>query len=78
MKEWLGKRKHCAHKNNPDMQESIAVVCNIEDLVDGALQGFPVTVFAFGQTGSVRFAQCAPLHNIHSDNLFAAQHAVQH
>ena len=40
-----------------DMQESIAVVCNIADLVDGALQGFPVTVFAFGQTGSV---SCSP------------------
>ncbi|DBA74159.1 hypothetical protein WJX77_004162 [Trebouxia sp. C0004] len=33
-------------------QESVAVVCNVDDLVDGALQGFAVTVFAFGQTGS--------------------------
>ncbi len=31
------------------------MVCNVDDLVDGALQGFPVTVFAFGQTGSVSF-----------------------
>ncbi len=36
------------------VQESVAVVCNVDDLVDGALQGFAVTVFAFGQTGSVR------------------------
>ena len=36
------------------MQESVALVCNVDDLVDGALQGFAVTVFAFGQTGSVR------------------------
>ena len=38
------------------MQESVAVVCNVDDLVDGALQGFAVTVFAFGQTGSVRLS----------------------
>ena len=38
---------------NHDLQESVAMVCNVDDLVDGALQGFPVTVFAFGQTGSV-------------------------
>lgn len=36
------------------VQESVAMVCNSSDLVDGALQGFAVTVFAFGQTGSVR------------------------
>ena len=36
------------------VQESVAMVCNVNDLVDGALQGFAVTVFAFGQTGSVR------------------------
>ena len=41
------------------MQESIGAVCNIADLVEGALQGFAVTVFAFGQTGSVGFAHHA-------------------
>ena len=35
------------------LQENVAMVCNTADLVAGALQGFPVTVFAFGQTGSV-------------------------
>ena len=35
------------------LQENVAMVCNVDDLVSGALQGFAVTVFAFGQTGSV-------------------------
>ena len=38
------------------VHESVAMVCNVDDLVDGALQGFAVTVFAFGQTGSVRMS----------------------
>ncbi len=43
------------------VQESVAVVCNVDDLVDGALQGFAVTVFAFGQTGSVRLSGRRPI-----------------
>lgn len=35
------------------LQEDIAQVCNIPELVDAALDGYCVTVFAFGQTGSV-------------------------
>lgn len=35
------------------------MVCNVDDLVAGALQGFAVTVFAFGQTGSVGLKSAA-------------------
>ena len=65
--------RHILHKlqilplNLPlHVQENVATVCNVDDLVDGALQGFAVTVFAFGQTGSVRLqTSCIQIAMLH-------------
>ena len=36
-------------------QEEVMQLCGIQQLLDAALAGYPVTIFAYGQTGGWRW-----------------------
>lgn len=43
--------KHACHAPSPNTQVELFEVCGLQELVESALAGYSVTVFAFGQTG---------------------------